>query len=86
MTTTPEHDEERIAELLRALPAPPDAWVEAAKQLPLARAEIERIAARAEADEEFRAAVTADLEAALAAAGYELDPTLIPALRERLSA
>ncbi len=86
MTGLPEYDEERLVDLLRALPPAPQSWIRAAQELPGARLEIEEIAARVEADKEFRAAVTADLEAALAAAGYELDPTLLPALRERLSA
>jgi sirohydrochlorin ferrochelatase len=60
--------------------------VKAAQELPRARQEIEEIAARVEADKEFRAAVTADLESALEAAGYELDPSLLPTLRNRLSA
>src|SRR5664279_5425122 len=40
------YDEERIAGLLRLLPAPPDSWVTAAQQLPRARAEIDEIVAR----------------------------------------
>jgi hypothetical protein len=44
------------------------------------------IVARAEADAEFRAAVLADLEAALEAAGYDIAPRHLPALRERLEA
>jgi hypothetical protein len=80
-----EHDEERLAELLRSLPPAPDGWVKAAQELPRARREIEEIAARVEADKEFRAAVTADLEAALAEAGYHLDPYLLPLLRDRIS-
>jgi hypothetical protein len=78
------YDEERIGELLRQLPPAPEAWVKAAQELPRARREIEEIAARVEADKEFRAAVTADLEAALEAAGYEISPSLMPALRGRL--
>jgi hypothetical protein len=81
-----EHDEERLAELLRALPPAPEGWVEAAQELPRARRELDDIVARAQADQKFRAAVMQDLEAALEAAGYELDPSLVPALRERLSA
>jgi hypothetical protein len=84
MTEFPYH-EERVAELLRTLPPAPEAWVKAAQELPGARREINEIAARVEADKEFRAAVTADLEAALEAAGYDLDPSLLPALRARLS-
>jgi hypothetical protein len=78
------YDEERIGELLHALPPAPEAWVRAAQELPRARKEIEEIAARVEADREFRAAVTADLEAALEAAGYDVSPSLMPALRARL--
>ena len=37
----------------------------------------------AEADEQFRARVLADLEGALAAEGYEPDPALVEALRAR---
>jgi hypothetical protein len=86
MNPTHEHDEERIASLLRALPPAPQGWVEAAQVLPRARREMDDIVARAEADQEFRAAVLADLEAALEAAGYEIDPRLLPALRDRLAA
>jgi hypothetical protein len=85
MTTEFPYDEERVAELLRTLPPAPESWVKAAQELPRARAEINEIAARVEADKEFRAAVTADLEAALAAAGYDLDPSMLPAQRARLS-
>jgi hypothetical protein len=80
------YDEERVAEMLRTLPPAPEAWVKAAQELPSARQEIDEIAARVEADKDFRAAVTADLEAALQAAGYEVSPSLMPALRARLSA
>jgi hypothetical protein len=86
MNPLPEHDEERLAQLLNALPPAPEAWVKAAQELPRARQELDDIVARAEADQAFRAAVAADLEAALEAAGYEVEPKLLPALRERLSA
>lgn len=76
--------EERLAELLRALPPAPAGWVEAAKELPLARRELDEIVARARADAEFRKALIADLEAALEAAGYEPDPRIIEALRTEL--
>jgi hypothetical protein len=85
MTTNFPYDEERVAELLRTLPPAPEAWVKAAQELPGARQEIDEIAARVEADQEFRTAVTADLEAALEAAGYDIAPSLLPVLRERLS-
>jgi hypothetical protein len=86
MNPVPGHDEERLGELLGMLSPAPDAWVKAAQELPRARREIDEIAARVEADKEFRAAVTADLEAALRAAGYEIEPSLLPVLRGRLSA
>jgi hypothetical protein len=82
---TTQHDEERLAELLGALPPAPEGWVKAAQELPRARREMDDIVARAEADQEFRAAVMADLEAALEAAGYHIDPSLLPALRDRLT-
>ena len=85
MTRTPQFDEERLAQLLRALPPAPEAWVEAARELPLARAELEEIVARAEADAAFRAALVADLEAALAREGYEPGDRLLDELRERLA-
>ena len=80
------YDEERIAELLRMLPAPPQGWVRAAQELPQARAEIEQIVARAEADAAFRARLVADLEAALEAEGYQATPSVVAALRLRLGA
>ena len=42
------YDEEQIGELLRALPAAPEAWVRAAEELPQARAEVDQIVSRAE--------------------------------------
>jgi hypothetical protein len=80
------YDEERIAAMLRLLPAPPDGWVTAAQELPHARAEIGEIVARSEADAVFRAALMADLETALASAGYEATPSVVAALRLRLRA
>ncbi len=80
------YDEERIAELLRLLPAPPDGWVRAAQELPQARAEIDEIVARAQGDAAFRDALVADLETALAAAGYEATPSVVAAVRLRLGA
>jgi hypothetical protein len=77
-------DEERLARLIRALPPAPEAWVQAAQELPLARAELDQVVARAEADAEFRAALISDLEAALAADGYEPTRALVQLLRVRL--
>jgi hypothetical protein len=74
-------DEERLARLIRALPPAPEAWVRAAQELPAARAELEEIVGRAEADAEFRRRLVADLEAALEAEGYERSPRLVQELR-----
>jgi hypothetical protein len=79
------NDTERLAQLLRVLPDAPDAWVKAAQELPLARRGLDDIVARAAADAEFRAKLVADLESALAEAGYEPDPPLLDAVRDRLS-
>lgn len=76
---------ERLAQLLRALPPPPQGWVEAAQELPIAQRELDEIVARAEADAEFRAALMADLEAAVTQAGFHWEPRLAEALRRRLS-
>jgi hypothetical protein len=77
-------DEERLARLIRALPPAPEGWVRAAQELPLARAELDQIVTRAEEDAEFRSRLLADLEAALAADGYEPSPALVQLLRVRL--
>jgi hypothetical protein len=77
-------DEERLARLLRVLPPAPEAWVRAAQELPAARADLDQIVARAEADAEFRARLVADLEAALDADGYEPSSALVQLLRVRL--
>jgi hypothetical protein len=78
------YDEERIAELLRQLRPAPAGWVRAAQEIPVARSGLDDIVERAQADERFRRALIADLEAALAAEGYEPDPEVIEALRRRL--
>lgn len=83
--SVPPHDEERIAELLGLLPPAPPGWVRAAQELPAARAGLDEIVERARVDAEFRAAVTADLEAALAAAGHEPTHALVEALRSCLA-
>ena len=76
--------EERIAEALRALPEPPRGWVEAAKQLPAARRELETILERVERDERFRQLVVTDLEATLRAEGVEPTSVVVAHLRRRL--
>ena len=78
-------NEDRLAELIGALPPAPAAWVRAAQELPVARTEIDEIVARAEADAEFRRALIADLESTLAQEGYEPERPLLDALRRRFA-
>jgi hypothetical protein len=80
--TTPE---EQIAALLRTLPAPPAGWVEAAKELPVVRDELETILDRLAEDERLRERAVADLEALLCAEGVEPTPVVVAHLRRRLS-
>jgi hypothetical protein len=46
---------------------------------------LDDIVARAEADRAFREALIADLESTLELAGYDHDPVLADAVRERLT-
>lgn len=81
-----DYDEITLGRLLRTLPPAPPGWVKAAQELPLARLGLDDIVERARADQEFRRSLIADLERTLAEAGYEPDPYLVEALRERLPA
>ena len=80
--TTP--DERQLADLLRSLPPAPEAWVRAAQELPSLAPTLDRILARAQADDLFRQGLIADLEATLAREGYEPDRNLLGALRREL--
>jgi hypothetical protein len=79
------YDEERLGWLLRRLPAPPEAWVRAAQELPTALAALDRLVARAEADAADRARIVADLEEALLAEGVGPTSPLLAELRARFS-
>jgi hypothetical protein len=79
-----EYDEERIGRLLRLLPPAPEGWVRAAQELPAARAMLDELVARAEQDAAFRLQLRADLERAVAAAGYEPSPYVVSRLRQLL--
>jgi len=80
------YDEERLGELLRLLPPAPEGWVRAAQELPAARAAMNDLVARAEADAELRVLILADLKTALAGEGIEPRPPVIDELRNRLEA
>lgn len=75
------YDEERIAGLLRLLPPAPQGWVQAAQELPAARAALDELVVRAEQDATFRLHLLADLERAVAEAGYEPSPFVVSRLR-----
>jgi hypothetical protein len=60
-------------------------WVEAAKDLPRARRELETLLERIERDTRFRELVAADLEGTLRAEGVEPTPAIVAHLRTRLS-
>ena len=85
MNRISDNDEERVAKLLSLLTPAPEAWVQAAQLLPRARRELDEIVALAQVDQSFRDAVLADLETALQERGYEIEPELIPELRQRLA-
>ena len=82
---TGAYDEERLGELLRILRPAPTGWVRAAQELPAARRSLDEIVARAEEDLAFRAALIADLEAALAAEGYDPGHRVVDELRRLYS-
>jgi hypothetical protein len=79
------YETERLARLIGMLPPAPKGWVQAAQELPAARAGLDQIVARAEADAEFRAAILVDLEAALLAEGVEPEQRVVEELRRRIS-
>ena len=76
------YDEERIGQLLRLLPPAPQGWVQAAQVLPAARAALDELIALAEQDADFRRRLMDDLEAAIAAAGYDPSPFVVSRLRQ----
>jgi hypothetical protein len=80
------YDEERLGKLLRFLPPAPEGWVRAAQELPAARAALDDLVGRAQADAELRRRILNDLEATLAAEGVEPSSALLADLRVRLSA
>ena len=82
MTLITGYEEERLGRLLSLLRPAPEGWVQAAVELPAARRSLDEIVSRAEQDREFREALIADLEAALAREGYEPARPLVDELRK----
>jgi hypothetical protein len=75
---------EELAQLIALLPPAPAGWVEAAQELPRAKAGLDALIACAEEDAELRARVLADLEAALEDADIQPTPSLLEEARRRL--
>jgi hypothetical protein len=84
MTSDRTYDEIEPGELLALLKPAPEAWVEAAKELPRIERGLEQILALAETDAEFRAALIEDLESAIEKAGFTPEPGIVRGVRERL--
>lgn len=78
------YDEVELGELLSALPPAPDAWVEAAKELPIARQRLEEIVERAREDDAYRRRVVADPETVLEEADVVAHTQNIEIIRRRL--
>jgi len=79
------YDEEGLGRLIGLLEPAPEGWVRAAQEIPAFRLMLDEIIARAEADQAFRDALVADLEAAIADAGYEPEPRVVEEVRRRIS-
>ena len=81
---TTRYEIEELAKLLALLPPVPGGWVEAAKELPRARAGLDALVARAEQDAAARERILGDLERALVECDLEPTPRLIEEARRRL--
>jgi hypothetical protein len=78
------YDEERLGDLLSALPPAPPAWVKAAQGLPFIHARVDEIVARAEQDDDYRRRVVADPQTALQEADVVAHADAVEILRREL--
>lgn len=78
------YDEQKLGELLSALPPAPEAWVKAAQELPLMRQGLDEIVERAAADEAYRRRVIEDPRAALEEADVVAHAENVEILRKAL--
>jgi hypothetical protein len=78
------YNDEKLAELLRALPAAPKAWVRAAQEFGRSRPMLADLVERAKTDDRFRKALIANPGAAHEAEGYEIEPDVIAAIMKQL--
>jgi hypothetical protein len=84
MSDAGAYDEERLGRMIGFLEPAPEGWVRAAQEIPAFRRMLDGLVARAEADKAFGDALVADLEAAVAEAGFEPEPRALEALRREL--
>ena len=80
----PSYDEEKLGEILSALPPAPASWVKAAQDIPLAQRGLDEIVERAVADDDYRRRVIEDPEAVLEEADVVAHAETIEILRRRL--
>ena len=78
------YDEERLGDLLSALPPAPQGWVKAAQGLPFIHARVDEIVARAEQDDDYRRRVVADPLTALEEADVVAHADAVEILRREL--
>jgi len=78
------YNEEKLGEILSALPPAPKAWVRAAKDLPLMQQGLDEIVQRADADEEYRRRVIENPLAVLEEAEVVAHVDVVEILRRRL--
>jgi hypothetical protein len=78
------YDEERLGDLLSALPPAPEGWVRAAQGIPRTEQGVDEIVERAKADERFRRHVVEYPEAALEEADVVAHANVVEMLRRRL--
>ena len=78
------YDTEQLGRLLAALPPAPDAWVAAAREIPMVGAELDALMSRAATDAELRSKLVADLESALNEAGIVPTRRIVAEARDRL--
>ena len=76
--------EERLGSLIGLLEPAPEGWVRAAQEIPAFRRMLDDIVEKAEADKAFRDALVADLESAIAAAGYDPEPRMVEEVRREI--
>ncbi len=81
VTDVTGYDEERLGEILSALPPAPEAWVKAAQELPLLEQGLAEIV---EADDDYRRRVVTDPRAALEEADVVAHADAVEILRRRL--